>query len=377
MKTKRKRVLAFGVFFAVLMMACNLVTPAEPTESGLVLTQAHETFQAHLTQMASTPTDVPPTATSVPPTATHTTPPTATNPPPTPTSTSVPCDWAQFVKDVTVKDGTVFLPGTRFTKTWRLKNVGGCTWTKDYDLVFVNGDGMNAYASVPFPDTAVPGETIDLSVKLTAPESGGNYKGYWQLRNANGIVFGYGANANSSFWVEIDVVEVDDNSAFNFALNYCLARWQTGLIRDLSCPSKHDDKNGFVQFLSKPDMESHHDDEPTIWAHPDANLNGWITGEYPPIKVKDNDRFRAWVGCLNDSEGCKVTFVLSYQVEGGPVGSLGSWYEEYDGEITDIDIDMSDLAGESVTFILGVVAVDGKVKNSDAFWFNPHIQRGS
>ena len=122
-------------------------------------------------------------------------------------------------------------------------------------------------------------------------------------------------------------------------------------------------------------MESHHDDEPTIWAHPDAHENGWITGEFPPIKIKENDRFRAWVGCLNDSEGCHVTFDLAYQIDGGPVRSLGQWDEAYDGEITDINIDLSDLEGESVTFILGVVARDGNTKNANAFWFNPHIKR--
>src|SRR5512143_3278895 len=39
------------------------------------------------------------------------------------------CDWAQFVADVTVPDGTSYAPGTTFTKTWRLKNIGSCTWT--------------------------------------------------------------------------------------------------------------------------------------------------------------------------------------------------------------------------------------------------------
>jgi hypothetical protein len=377
MKSIRKRILAFGMFFAVLLMACNLATPTGSADSGAVLTQAYETVRAHFTQtqMAVTPTEAFPTATPVPPTATPTSPPTATNPPPSPTATAVPCDWAQFVADVNVKDGTVFLPGTEFTKTWRLKNIGACTWTKDYDLVFASGDGMNAYATVPFTDTAVPGETIDLSVKLKSPDNGGSYKGYWRLRNANGIVFGYGTDANSPFWVEIDVIDIDDGENFNFALNYCLAHWRTGVILDLGCPTKRDDKNGFVQFISKPDMESRHDDEPTIWAHPDAHVNGWITGEFPPIKVKENDRFRAWVGCLNNSDGCKVTFDLSFQVEGGPVGSLGQWDEVYDGDITSIDVDLSSLAGESVTFILGVVAKGGDTENAQAFWFNPHIMR--
>ena len=374
MKSIRKRFITFTVFFVVLLLACSLITPAEPTAQGKAITQALETFQAQLTQtqLAFIPSEVP-SATPIPPTATHTPPPTATPSPPTPTATNVPCDWARFIKDVNVEDGTVFMPGTEFTKTWRLKNVGTCTWTKDYDLVFVSGDGMNAYASVPFPDTAVPGETIDLSVKLKAPEGGGTYKGYWRLRNANGIVFGYGANANSSFWVEIRVPDIDAGKGFNFALNYCLARWRTGTIQNLACPTRRDNVNGFVQFLSKPVLESHHDDEPTIWVHPDAHDNGWITGEFPAIEIMGNDRFKTWIGCLDENEGCSVSFDLYYQIEGGMIGSLGTWDEEFDGNITKIDLDLSSLAGESVTFIFGVVARGGDPLDANAFWFNPHI----
>ena len=46
------------------------------------------------------------------------------------------CDWAQFVADVTVPDGTSYAANTAFRKTWRLKNIGACTWTTSYALVF-------------------------------------------------------------------------------------------------------------------------------------------------------------------------------------------------------------------------------------------------
>ena len=38
------------------------------------------------------------------------------------------CDWAQFITDVTVPDGAKYEPGATFKKTWRLKNIGTCTW---------------------------------------------------------------------------------------------------------------------------------------------------------------------------------------------------------------------------------------------------------
>ena len=52
------------------------------------------------------------------------------------------CDWIQYVADVTIPDGLPVDPGFVFKKTWRLKNIGTCTWTKSYKLVFVGGAQM-------------------------------------------------------------------------------------------------------------------------------------------------------------------------------------------------------------------------------------------
>ena len=82
------------------------------------------------------------------------------------------CDRAQFIADVTVPDGTNVLPGLTFAKTWRLKNIGTCTWTTSYTLVFASGDALGG-SSVNLPSTVVPGQTVDVSVSLTAPEHSG------------------------------------------------------------------------------------------------------------------------------------------------------------------------------------------------------------
>ena len=67
-----------------------------------------------------------------------------------PTDTPVPtagaaCDRAQFISDVSVPDGTMFAPNTAFSKTWRLKNVGTCTWTTGYSVVFAAAIGWVAW----------------------------------------------------------------------------------------------------------------------------------------------------------------------------------------------------------------------------------------
>ena len=117
------------------------------------------------------------------------------------------CSRAQFVTDVTVPDGTIIAPGTTFTKTWRLKNIGNCTWTTSYALVFTSGNAMGApqSAAVNFPSNVAPGQTVDLSVQFTAPTTAGAIYRLLETARRSGNVFGIGWNANRSFWVEINV----------------------------------------------------------------------------------------------------------------------------------------------------------------------------
>ena len=137
-----------------------------------------------------------PTPTLFPPTIT----PTAIPPTPTP---KMYCDWLAFVKDVTIPDGTAFKPGETFVKTWQLQNRGTCTWTPDYALVFSSGSQMGDTVAVKLSGYVAPGETVDVSVALSAPTTPGNHRGYWMLRNASGTLFGYSDNANKAFYVDI------------------------------------------------------------------------------------------------------------------------------------------------------------------------------
>jgi hypothetical protein len=174
--------------------------PNQPDSSN-----ASATVQAIVTQtMAavtqSAPTSIPATATPLP----------ATNTPVPPTNTPVPtavsyCDWVKFIKDVTIPDGTKLSTNEVFIKTWRLQNRGTCTWTPDYMLIFTSGNPMGPTTAVRLNTTVAPGQTIDVSVTLTAPASAGNYTGYWMLRNSYGTLFGAGNKANEAFYVDIKV----------------------------------------------------------------------------------------------------------------------------------------------------------------------------
>ena len=146
------------------------------------------------------------------PTGTPTPAPQATTPSPgasptptlTPSATPLPCLRAEFVADVTVPDGTVFEPGTAFTKTWRLRNTGSCTWTSDFAVVFDSGDRMDAADATPIGQTVAPGQMVDVSVALVAPDTPGTYRANFKLRSTDGRVFGLG-DRGAPFYVEIVV----------------------------------------------------------------------------------------------------------------------------------------------------------------------------
>jgi uncharacterized protein YkwD len=112
---------------------------------------------------------------------------------------------------VTVPDGTFFYQGESFTKTWRFRNEGTCTWTTDYAVVFHSGDNMSAPLEVFFPKTVPAGEQVEISVSMKTPTRGGQHQSHWEFRNPDGEKFGVGATGKDVFWVLINVRFLDQN----------------------------------------------------------------------------------------------------------------------------------------------------------------------
>ena len=103
------------------------------------------------------------------------------------------CDNMVGVTDVTIPDGYAAASGEVMVKTWRVKNLGPCTWNQDYLLVFGwggQGTNWNTTKSVNLSDVVLPGDTIDISVTLTAPTDSGEYAAAFRLQNDNGFNFG-------------------------------------------------------------------------------------------------------------------------------------------------------------------------------------------
>ena len=136
-------------------------------------------------------------------------PPTLTPTPPQPTQIPLQClDNAELVKDLSYNDNDmknppVLSPGESFEKGWRLHNIGSCTWKKgSYRLAYSYGNVSAAQMGgqpVTVTKDVNPGSTYDFWVVLVAPVKSGNYKGYWNMRNAQNIKFGM------TVWVNIIV----------------------------------------------------------------------------------------------------------------------------------------------------------------------------
>jgi hypothetical protein len=242
MKITTNSILVLFGLIALLLVAClpvamiagPLFRAPQPAPDSFATVQAIVT-QTMIAMTQNAPTSVPPTATPLPPTST-----------PLPTATAVSyCDWVTFVKDVTIPDGTKFAPGEIFAKTWRLKNRGTCTWTPDYMLVFTSGEPMGGTTAVRLPGNVAPGQSVDVSVTLTAPAKRGRYVGYWMLRNPLGTLFGYGDRANQAFYVDINVDDLPHGavtgnfyypSEFNPPLNLYFENAATGEVIQFSIP---------------------------------------------------------------------------------------------------------------------------------------------
>jgi hypothetical protein len=109
-----------------------------------------------------------------------------------------PCYDVEFVDDVSIPDGTEIVAGEGFDKTWRLRSSGCLPLPAGSQLIFDSGDSMGGPASVAVPSVAV-GAEFDVTVHLTAPNTPGEYTGYWHIVGPTGDYVG-------QVYVQIEVV---------------------------------------------------------------------------------------------------------------------------------------------------------------------------
>ena len=369
---KVARLISILTVLILIISACNLPSNAPATEEpgNVVLTAAALTVQAQLTPSSSfsTPTLPVPAATNTP-SSVSTLSPTSTRPP---AASATPlCDLAQFIRDVNIPDGSQIAPGASFTKTWRLRNAGVCTWT-GYTLVFESGELMNGTAQ-PI-GTVGPGQDADVSVSFTAPTTPGSYRSYWRIRNASGVLLPVlGGTQGKSFFVDIRVVA--SSSGFDLHTRAKDANWRSGATT-LTFGGPDTDVNGFAMYRDNQRLEDGSTPAKVLETHPQMVNDGVITGLYPAYTVVSGEHFKAKIGFLAASEETcgtgNATFQLNYR-EGGVDKPLGQWPDTCDGVLKDIDVDLSSLAGKTVQFVLAVLA-NGTASQDWAVWVSPQVR---
>ncbi|HEX2994550.1 MAG TPA: NBR1-Ig-like domain-containing protein, partial [Anaerolineales bacterium] len=214
-----------------------------------------------------------------------------------------------------IPDGSQITAGGSFTKTWRLKNVGVCTWS-GYSLVFDSGDQMGGT-----PQTfgsVLPGQEVDISVNFTAPTTSGSYRSYWRIRNSSGVLIPVlGGTQGRSFFADIKVSVV--SSGFDLYSQAPNANWNSG-AGNLSFGGPDTDARGFVMYRANQKLEDGNGPNKILETHPQWVDNGVITGLYPAYTVVPGEHFKAKIGFLAQSDGScgagDVKFQLNYKEVG-------------------------------------------------------------
>lgn len=381
MRSVHRFCLVIPIIILILMaMACNFPQGGDPTPSGpdLLKTYAAQTIQAQLTLVA---TGLQPTITPGQPgaTATPLTEITATSAPeftPTPSPTQGVCDQGAFEEDVNYPDNSVLKPGEEFTKTWRLANTGTCTWNSNYAIVFDRGDAMEGPASAALTTNSIaPGETVDVSVVLIAPETPGTYQGYWMLRNPAGQEFGLGEDRDKNFWVKIKIGP-QSGLVYDFNIHAKSATWigsGGGSAAEVAFNGADDNPDGVAKLKDDFLLENGKRSGWALVTGPKKINDGRITGTFPKYTVEDKDHFKAKLGFTDNCQDGQVTFQFGFK-EGEDVQKLGEWKKSCDGNLIHVDVDLSAYRGTEVHFVLDVLA-DGSPVNDLVVWGSARIER--
>jgi hypothetical protein len=114
---------------------------------------------------------------------------------------AVGCNNATYLSETEPMDKTQIAANKSFTKGWSMQNTGTCSWGEGYSWAFLSGDQMGGKDIViTAKDTSTAaGHSNTFIVKLTAPATAGEYKGFWRMKAPDGTFFG------DQPWVDIVV----------------------------------------------------------------------------------------------------------------------------------------------------------------------------
>jgi hypothetical protein len=109
----------------------------------------------------------------------------------TPLSTPTPeCKAGlTFIRDLTLPDGTVVLPGQTLDKRWQVENSGSCNWDTRYRLKLIAGPNLGAVIDQALYPARSNTQAL-IRITFTAPDESGVQRSAWQAHDPQGEPFG-------------------------------------------------------------------------------------------------------------------------------------------------------------------------------------------
>ncbi len=201
-------------------------------------------------------------------------------------------DKAHYISE-TYPDGSNVAPGVTFQKSWELQNSGTTTWTTDYKLILVSSSSSSLGSPdvIPLSKVVNPGETIDISVLLTAPQTPGQYKVTWRLQNPQGqtvSVDGY------DLWVLVNVGIAQANSQTGSGQQSVVAGGVTVTLVNVTYPPNEVDAETCFDF---PSLEEWYPYDSTININNEKTENTSVS-YYPPFNKQDTSIFQTTHRCF-------------------------------------------------------------------------------
>ncbi len=297
---------------------------------------------------------------------------------PTVAETQKPKDIALLLGTLSMSPGSEVYAGEKFYVTWRIRNIGETVWNEDYSLVYIGGEAFGQDPALPLSVEVAPGEIIDLTLVLTAPELSGNYRGEWLLVAPDGEGFGVGYEDPQPLLVDVVVdyhsVDLGDHELRLLFMDYSTAEWRDQHGPAFCSAFGNIGVHGLVTREDQVVFEGENkENEPTLILQPAQGEGGFIEGRFTPYHVTARNYFTTYIGCLEEGKFCDVSIKIYVQVVGE--SSVDLYWEGgqiNDGEWVRIHQPLEKYRNDDIIFIFRVEN-NGDATGDIVGWLGPMI----
>jgi hypothetical protein len=164
--------------------------------------------------------------------------------------------------------------------------------------------------------------------------------------------------------------------ALDFVAQLCNAKWMNGGQKFAACPNANADQSKGYAVRLDPASEGLPANTPVILTIPAYNGYAALFLRYPALKLETGDHFRATIQCQSSSSNCDASFGLDYYDANGKYHSpLAMWNQKSGMAPTNVDYDLSALAGQNVDIVLALRPNNDTPQLDTGLWISPQVFR--